>query len=642
MKTKLLTIVVVLLCLFVIAGCSSSEQTPTHQISIVPNSQTSDTTINALRLAQGYGWISYALELPQVNIGVDAVQLTDNTLWFVSGEKLYSAQADGSDAQERFGSVPSGTYCLTIGTDDCIYFGGDAGIYVFDVDGVQQNLLTLKRDELLCDLMTTTDGTNAALISNNDGYALREFTTDAFNDTLNYKFTAVTDIRGIAQYNGDFLICENEGIAVYSEAVYLPAVKWSDIGVVGLYTYFAGILGDGKIMYLNRTDKKIYFAQKEPTVFEKTELSLAVIAENDFVRPELEAAVVAFNSANSEYTVKIEKYASVTEMNVHIIAGDTPDLINVDGLPFETFAKKGLFEDLSPYFDSAEDLNLVPSFRKAMSTDDSLYRVSPDFLVWSLEGISDYIGTKQGWTFDELKQIIADAPEGTSVFPQTWDKQAVSTFLLKQNIDEYVDWENSKALFNTSEFKNLLEFINTFPDFPGDATDEFEQLRSGKQLVTPGGAGSVEGFTNVDRYFGGKLVAKGFPSERRASGLLNPASCTFAICSASANKDGAFAFIRSVLLTDDLKYIPMLQSKFDEAITTAMTEPILLDSPMTSDEYVQLMTFLNGVDSVLSSNQVLQNIIDEETPPYFAGQKTVDEVCEIIQNRAELYINEQS
>ena len=34
------------------------------------------------------------------------------------------------------------------------------------------------------------------------------------------------------------------------------------------------------------------------------------------------------------------------------------------------------------------------------------------------------------------------------------------------------------------------------------------------------------------------------------------------------------------------------------------------------------------------------NIITEETAPYFAGQKSVDEVADIIQSRVRIYINE--
>ena len=41
-----------------------------------------------------------------------------------------------------------------------------------------------------------------------------------------------------------------------------------------------------------------------------------------------------------------------------------------------------------------------------------------------------------------------------------------------------------------------------------------------------------------------------------------------------------------------------------------------------------------------SNSQELINIITEEAAPYFAGQKNVNEVADIIQNRVQIYVNE--
>jgi hypothetical protein len=38
----------------------------------------------------------------------------------------------------------------------------------------------------------------------------------------------------------------------------------------------------------------------------------------------------------------------------------------------------------------------------------------------------------------------------------------------------------------------------------------------------------------------------------------------------------------------------------------------------------------------------VQNIITEEAQAYFAGDKTVDEVTDIIQSRAQIYVSENS
>ena len=57
----------------------------------------------------------------------------------------------------------------------------------------------------------------------------------------------------------------------------------------------------------------------------------------------------------------------------------------------------------------------------------------------------------------------------------------------------------------------------------------------------------------------------------------------------------------------------------------------------TADEYKNT---INRISKMQSEDVSLKNIIKEEVGAYFAGDKSVDEVCEIIQNRASIYIQE--
>ena len=49
----------------------------------------------------------------------------------------------------------------------------------------------------------------------------------------------------------------------------------------------------------------------------------------------------------------------------------------------------------------------------------------------------------------------------------------------------------------------------------------------------------------------------------------------------------------------------------------------------------------NAIVSTLEAyNEQLMNIVTEEAAPYFEGQKSVDEVADIIQRRVKTYVNE--
>ena len=61
-----------------------------------------------------------------------------------------------------------------------------------------------------------------------------------------------------------------------------------------------------------------------------------------------------------------------------------------------------------------------------------------------------------------------------------------------------------------------------------------------------------------------------------------------------------------------------------------------------SDERKQELRTLVGMVTISSYEQdIIRSIIAEETESYFAGQKDVSVVCEIIQNRVQVYLDEK-
>ena len=78
------------------------------------------------------------------------------------------------------------------------------------------------------------------------------------------------------------------------------------------------------------------------------------------------------------------------------------------------------------------------------------------------------------------------------------------------------------------------------------------------------------------------------------------------------------------------------QSVYD---STASIELFTLE-PVEHDQLKQLFEML--LNARLKENNVdgLFDIILEETPAYFTGGKTAEEVCDIVQNRVQLYLDE--
>ena len=63
---------------------------------------------------------------------------------------------------------------------------------------------------------------------------------------------------------------------------------------------------------------------------------------------------------------------------------------------------------------------------------------------------------------------------------------------------------------------------------------------------------------------------------------------------------------------------------------------------VSQEEYDQIMALYNAVDTFYRQNINLETIIEEAAGAYFAGDKSLDETAELIQNRAKLYVSEQA
>jgi len=243
----------------------------------------------------------------------------------------------------------------------------------------------------------------------------------------------------------------------------------------------------------------------------KTKLTLAVVSPAGVASKALATTVTAFNKSNSEYKISLVIFDSPDQLNQEIIEGNIPDIIEVEtSLPFESFAAKGLFEDLIPYFEDDPEVWLVPAIHRILSTGDKLYRAATDFMAFSMIGISDFVGAEPGWTSEEITQYLANAPEGATIFPAHWEKAGTLLWLLYPNTDEFIDRESGKALFDTPDFKNFLELVNDIPENSSEYQEDDSLVLEGKQLVTLANYSEVAGIAYADNLFGGKLETKGF------------------------------------------------------------------------------------------------------------------------------------
>ena len=61
---------------------------------------------------------------------------------------------------------------------------------------------------------------------------------------------------------------------------------------------------------------------------------------------------------------------------------------------------------------------------------------------------------------------------------------------------------------------------------------------------------------------------------------------------------------------------------------------------LTQEQVDEIVAFILSIDKCYYYNESVMNIINEEMPAFYTGQKTAQEVAKTIQNRAQLYVDE--
>ena len=62
--------------------------------------------------------------------------------------------------------------------------------------------------------------------------------------------------------------------------------------------------------------------------------------------------------------------------------------------------------------------------------------------------------------------------------------------------------------------------------------------------------------------------------------------------------------------------------------------------PVTDEEIEQFLNVLDAVNEIRVYDQTIDRIIKEEAAAYFSGQKPVEAVADIIENRVGIYVRE--
>ncbi len=594
---------------------------------------------------------------------------------------------------------------FVFGTDGYLYLGCDSAVIVMDTEGNQiaeiavpnwLNSLALSEDGRV--FASYYDNGYQLAYVNPDTKAFEPINfgvTNFDSNTVNVLADGSViygDSSGMNMYRYDASTGETETLFDW---VSLDVVGYNvnavyyideDTMVVEIYDYSANSY-NGNMSLVTRKESS--------EVSEKTTLTLALFSNDSYTQE----YVVAFNKANDQYRIEIKTYLdyttidyndyqtyyddAVTRMQNDLVSGDGADIIMTGyGVNTNTLIGSGLLEDLVPYLDARGYTRdqFVTQVYDAYLREGKLYELPGEFELQTVYALSELVGDEPGWTLEEAAEVIASLPEGMEWFMGETRDQMLNT-LLSYGYTSFINEEDHTCSFDSEEFKALLELAAAFPEESNETWEESEptKIQNGTLAAEEVYIYDLDELQLYRAHFEGKeYTAIGYPGVGGNGTIISGTGSTYAICSKSEYKDAAADFIVSTL-TEETTWggyaFSILQSELDaffEEETTveyALDEngdpyldedgnPVLIGGssgigyqdgweywyvPCTEEDVEEFYELLNGAVTVAGSgNSEILAIIEEEADSYFSGQKSVDDVAEIIQNRVSLYLSENS
>ena len=361
----------------------------------------------------------------------------------------------------------------------------------------------------------------------------------------------------------------------------------------------------------------------------------------------LSSAIADFKALCPEYTVEYTDYAelygnqALQQLQLNLMQGNAPDLLFVNGLPFELYGKRDLLENLYAWMDaddSCASTDFTQNLLKALeSAEHKLYQMPQSYSIVTTAGLRDLAGSRSDWTYAAVNEELANSKTLLSAFyGETGESLAVTLPLYM--LPTFVDYENAEAHFDSAEaasFFTFLSKVQPHAQIPYTAENELEALRKGEILFAQLMLLSPEQFAGTDELFDGKLIYPGYPDAAGGSFYLN---LPMAIPAAAQEKDGAWAFMKLLFSSDYYAtrggWLP-LQSGFEASIKDALADG-------ASEESLQkLAQIQENICSAAYYEEAITDILADETSYLFAGARTVEETAERIDQRVQLYLTEQ-
>lgn len=383
---------------------------------------------------------------------------------------------------------------------------------------------------------------------------------------------------------------------------------------------------------------------------EKTVITLATVSDANGNEVEVYEQIAAqFNKKNEKYRVELrtcrygEELGTMRDrLSVEVGAGGGPDIMTSDVFPVtQEIMDSGILVNLTPYLEKSgvTPEKFFPAYAAAVS-GDRIYGIKPTFSVSGYSVDAEVLGDREPpEDVEALADLLLEYPGHGSFLGNMTGGRYILAYFLEGSEDLWgvINWEERTCDFTRPLFSKLLEVS--------------KRLREdGKKGYGPVVHKYLLGMQRPPSYslslFCPGSVPVGFffddgPHYRYNEGKI------LMINANTDNLEGAYAFVSYVMSKegqDNFYGEPMQKELWDIAwqqLSEMSGYNSRISAPMNEETRQETMEAYEDARFTPRRAETVLKIVYEEADGYLEGKRSKDEVIDLIQNRVQLYLDEQ-
>ena len=402
------------------------------------------------------------------------------------------------------------------------------------------------------------------------------------------------------------------------------------------------------------------FSKEEPV--KKNPITVANLNYDD---PFLKAQTVIFDRENPLYEIEyIDAYEeeAATKVLMDMVNGQGPDILLLNREDMVNLQKKGALLNLNQIL-SKETLDVMLPVAIGLGTyDEELIGIPLSMQISTMLTNRAY-WQEDTWTVNDVVTILSQHDELKGMFMDITGQDTYEynmLFLIGMDMEHSAFIEGTKGGFDSLEFKNVLECVkdktnNKVNQIESTSDIIKESVKDGNYLGLSYFMSGMYHFCKVYKEMGPDALMVGYPTEE-GNGNYASDNGMLAINPNARDKEGIKELLEYLLSLESQQKlesgisarldIPESQVMYFDYLETYCWElpdgrkfPLSAKADGSSylDEYVD---FLKSAVPYPNQSGDLFNMVYEEAESYFNSDKKVDEVTKIIQNRVQLYLEE--